>query len=54
MMTENQMITMFLMLYALMVGYMICFIYEHWDQIKYVREEYKKDPVGTKRKYGRK
>lgn len=54
MMTEDQMLTIFFVMYAFMVGYMTCFIIEHWNQIKYVREEYKKDPEGTKRKYGRK
>lgn len=38
--------------YAFMLGYMLCFIIEHWNQIKYVQEEYKRDPEGTKRKYG--
>lgn len=54
MLTEDQMLTIFFVIYAFMVGYMTCFIIEHWYQIKSVREEYKKDPVGTKRKYGRK
>lgn len=54
MMTEDQMLTIMFVSYAFMAGYMMCFIIEHWNQIKYVREEYKKDPVGTKRKYGRK
>lgn len=53
MMTEDQMLTIMFVSYAFMAGYMMCFIIEHWNQIKYVREEYKKNPVEVKRKYGR-
>lgn len=54
MFTEEQMLMIMFTCYAFMGGYMTCFIYERWEQIKRVREEYKKDPLGTKRKYGRK
>lgn len=54
MFTENQMLMIMFISYAFMIGYMLCFIIEHWFEIKSVRQEYKEDPVGTKRKYGRK
>lgn len=54
MMTEDQMLTIFFVMYAYMIGFITSIIYEHWDQIKYVRAEYKKNPEATKRKYGRK
>ena len=52
MFTENQMLMFMFVSYAFMLGYMLCFIIEHWNQIKYVQEEYKRDTEGTKRKYG--
>lgn len=53
MFTEDQMLMIMFTCYAYMLGFITSIIYEHWDQIKYVRAEYKKNPEATKRKYGR-
>lgn len=54
MFTEDQMLLIMFTCIAFMIGYTTCFINEYWDQIKYVRAEYKKNPLEVKRKYGRK
>lgn len=54
MLREDQMLMIMFISYAFMAGYMLCFIIEHWYEIKFVQQEYKENPVATKRKYGRK